>query len=42
MSGWMVGEWDLYGSELASALLNLHQYRWPLGQYWCCGQLCVD
>ena len=32
MSGWMVGEWGGDGSELASALLNLHQDRWPLGQ----------
>ena len=34
MSGWMVGEWDGDGSELTSAQLNLHQDRWPLGQYW--------
>ena len=34
MSGWMVGELDRDGSELASAQLNLHQDSWPLGQYW--------
>ena len=33
MSGWMVGEWGGDGSELANAQLNLHQDRWPLGQY---------
>ena len=42
MSRWMVGEWGGDGSELASPLLNLHQDRWPLGQYWCCGLLPVD
>ena len=33
MSGWRVGEWGGDGSELACGLLNLHQDRWPLGQY---------
>ena len=35
MSGWMVGEGGGDGSELASAQLNFHQDRWPMGQYWC-------
>ena len=39
MPEWMVGEWCGDGSELASALLNLHQDRWPLGKHWCCGPL---
>ena len=42
MSGWMVGEWGGDGSELASALLNLQQDCWALGQYWCCELLSVD
>ena len=37
MPEWMVGEWGGGGSGLASALLNLHQDRLPLGHYWCCG-----
>ena len=34
---WMdSGEWGGDDSELGSALLNLHQDCWLLGQYWCC------